>query len=813
MPPKHKKDFKPQNATIIPAAKWQALYGQGLALHQEGQLTEAQVLFEQVLKFQPKHFDALHLLGVIAVQVNNPEKAVELIGKALEINQQDPAAFYNLGCALQELKRFQAALEGYGKAIALKPDFVAAYYNCGVIFNITNQYQASIENFDMAITLKPDYVQAYNNRADPLKSLGQYQAAIESYDKAIALRPDYATAYYNRGITLSELKRYKAALEDFDKAIALKPGYAEAHNNRASVLKLLGQYQAALESYDKAIDLKPDYADAYFNRGMIPSELKHHNAAIDDYDKAIALKPDHIEAYNNRANALKSLRQHQAALESYGKAIALKPDYAEAYHNRGITLSELKRYKAAIEDYDKALALKPDYEFLYGTRLYNKLIICDWTEFEDQSKQLEKKISNGKKASTPFPALINTSSLPVQQKAAEIYASHVSPRHHSVTELCKYPRHAKIRIGYFSADFHNHPVSLLTAELFESHDKSKFELTAFSFGPHTTDEIRLRVSKAFDSFLDVQNQSDEQVVQLARQMELDIAVDLGGYTGNSRPGIFAMRAAPIQVSYIGYLGTMGADFIDYLIADPVIIPESARQFYNEKIAYLPSYQVNDSKRRIADITFTRKELGLPDGGFVFCCFNNTYKITPNTFDSWMRILKAVAGSVLFLYAENDQASINLKKEAELRGVSAERLIFGKRLPVPEYLARYRSADLFLDTLPYNAGTTASDALWAGLPLLTCTGEAFASRVAASLLSAIGLPELITVNSVDYESLAIELAKNPIKLKAIKEKLALNRHTTPLFDTPRFTRSIEAAYRTMYGRFQADMPVETYHRAG
>jgi len=494
-------------------------------------------------------------------------------------------------------------------------------------------------------------------------------------------------------------------------------------------------------------------------------------------------------------------------LQSFDKAIALNPDNADAYYNRGDALFDLKQHDAAIQNYDKAIALNPDCDYLYGMRLHTKMQICDWGDVDDQFAQLAAKIERNEKAVFPFAALALSGSLPLQRKAAEIWVQDECPTSHALPKIPKRPKHNKVRIGYFSADFRNHPVSFLTAELFETHDKSKFELTAFSFGTNANDEMRKRVAAAFDRFIDVRNMSDKDVAMLARNLEIDVAVDLGGFTKGSRTNIFAMRAAPLQVSYIGYLGTMGAEYIDYLIADNTIIPGEYQKHYSEKIVYLPGYQANDSKRRIADKEFTREELGLPRTGFVFCCFNNNYKITPGTFDSWMRILKQVDGSVLFLYAENALAAINLKKEAALRGVAPDRLVFGKRLPAPEYLARYRIADLFLDTLPYNAGTTASDALWAGLPVLTCVGEAFASRVAASLLNAIHLPELITSTQDAYEALAVELAANPERLRQIRQKLANNRLTAPLFDTALFTQHIEAAYTAMYGRYQADLPPE------
>ncbi len=621
------------------------------------------------------------------------------------------------------------------------------------------------------------------------------------------MQPGNFDALHLLGVIAVQSNDPARAVELIGKAIDINPNNAMAHYNRGVALYDLKQHEAAIQSYDQAIALEPGYADAYNNRGNALGGLKQHDAAIQSFDKAIALKPGYAEAYNNRGVALKELRQYEAALQSFDQAIALQPGNADAHYNRGDALFDLKRHEAAIQNYDKAIALNPDCDYLYGMRLHTKMQICDWGDVDDQLAQLAAKIERNEKAVFPFAALALSGSLPLQRKTAEIWVQDECPTSHALPTIPKRPKHNKVRIGYFSADFRNHPVSFLTAELFETHDKSKFELTAFSFGTNTNDEMRKRVAAAFDRFIDARNMSDKNVAMLARNLEIDVAVDLVGFTKDSRTNIFAMRAAPLQVSYIGYLGTMGAEYMDYLIADNTIVPDEYQKHYSEKIAYLPSYQVNDSTRRIADKEFTREELGLPQTGFVFCCFNNNYKITPGTFDGWMRILKRVDGSVLFLYAGNALAAINLKKEAALRGVDADRLIFGKRLPAPEYLARYRIADLFLDTLPYNAGATASDALWAGLPVLTCVGEAFASRVAASLLNAIHLPELITSTQEAYEELAIELAANPGKLRQIRQKLANNRLTAPLFDTALFTQHIEAAYTEMYGRYQADLPPE------
>jgi predicted O-linked N-acetylglucosamine transferase (SPINDLY family) len=433
--------------------------------------------------------------------------------------------------------------------------------------------------------------------------------------------------------------------------------------------------------------------------------------------------------------------------------------------------------------------------------------ICDWTDTAHSFEKISQAIILNDAVIEPLWLLGMTDEPKLHKKTAEIYVQSKYRINLTLGQISKKSDYQKIRVGYFSTDFKNHPVAFLIAELFEIHDKSRFETYAFSLA-RSSDMMRARLNQSFDHFIDVQNQSDIEIAKIARNLEIDIAIDLNGYTQDARTGIFSHRAAPIQVNYLGYPGTMGANFIDYIVADKTLIPEDSQEHYSEKVVYLPnSYQVNDRKRLISDKQFTRQELGLPENAFVFCCFNNNFKILPDTFNGWMRILNAVEGSILWLFQDNPYVVQNLKKAAQRQGIDSQRLVFAERAPLPEHLARHRYADLFLDTSPYNAHTTASDALWVGLPVLTLMGKSFASRVAASLLSAIGLQELITTTQEEYEALAIELAKNPQKLADIKVKLANNRLSTPLFDTPLFTKHLESAYIKMYERYQAKLPPE------
>ena len=634
--------------------------------------------------------------------------------------------------------------------------------------------------------------------------LGNSEAGIKFLKKSISINPNQPSAISNLGNSLLESGSYKDAITYYDKAILINTNFVNAYYNKGKALTKLNDFENAINCYKKAIRIAPDYLMAYINLGFVLNELKRYDEAISQYNFAIKLEPKFSGTYFSLGVTFSELKRYDEALANYERAIQLKPDYAEAYKNRGVTLSKLNRHDEALVNYERAIQLKPEMDYLLGDFIHTKMHVCDWHEFNALVSQLTEKIIKREIVTTPFTPLSLIDNPELQQIAAEIYINDKYPVNNVLPRISKYPKHQKIRIGYFSADFRNHPVSYLMAELFELHDRDQFEVIAFSFGVNTKDHLRKRLEAGFDRFMDVREKSDLQIALLAREMEIDIAVDLSGFTHDAKVSIFAMRAAPIQVSYIGYLGTMGTDYIDYLVADPFLIPKDKQKYYSEKIAYLPSYQVNDSQRDVAEKIFTREEVGLPENAFVFCCFNNIFKITPSTFDSWMRILNEVNDSVLLLLDANETATKNLKNEATARGVNANRLVFGKNLSSPEYLARYRIADLFLDTLPYNAGTTASDALRVGLPVLTQIGCSFASRIAASLLHAVGLPELTTPTTAAYEALAIELATNPEQLKKIKAKLVGNLSTSPLYNTKLFTNHIELAYQEMYKRYQYEL---------
>lgn len=641
-----------------------------------------------------------------------------------------------------------------------------------------------------------------------LHQLGQLREAQTLYESVLKKQPKHFDALHMLGVLCFQSRQLERAATLIKKALALEPDYAEAHNNLGNVLQDQRLFDAALVSYNKALALDPGFAKAHNNRGDLLQVLGRWDGALASYDRAIELDPRNATARYNRGNALRALGRFDAAIQNYDQALEIAPEYADAWHNRGHALAELKRYDEAVQSYDQALKLRDDIPELAGTRLNLKMHMCQWQGFEQELAALLDQIDQSKKVCPPFPFLALCDDGLRQRKLAERWIQDRYAKRAAPAPIPKRGKHEKIRLGYFSADFWNHPVAFLVAGLFDHHDRSRFEVHAFSSGPDTKDPMRLRLEQSFDHFHDVREKSVNEVVGLARKIELDIAIDLSGLTKGCRPDLFAARVAPLQINYLGYPGTMGAEFIDYLIGDPVLIPQESRSFYSEKMLFMPhSYQANDRKREISARHFSRQDLALPETGFVFCCFNSNYKILPATFQSWMNILQAVPGSVLWLLQGSEQTQNNLRREAQVRGVDPVRLVFAKNMPVAEHLARQRAADLFLDTLPYNAHTTASDALWAGLPVLTCAGETFASRVAASLLHAIDLPELVTTSQTAYEALAIRLATHPELLAALRQKLDQNKLSTPLFDTALFTRQLEQAFEVIHARRLAGQPVE------
>lgn len=640
---------------------------------------------------------------------------------------------------------------------------------------------------------------------------GDLLTAEQGYRQILAANSGHFNAQHMLGVIQLIWKQYQEAEQSLLKATSIKPDNAQAFYNLGLCQDNLGKKTAAVESYSKAVALNPKDEKPYNNRGKTLRELGFARQSLLDCDQAIKLKPDYAAAYNNRGIALRDLKQYNEAIASYVKALTLEPNLADALYNLSNLLQEQKRYDEALAPLGKLLSIAPYYPFGLGAFLNSKLHGCDWNDYEAITSAVIRGIQARQVMEVPFSFLAYSHSASDQLCCSQIYSQNKYPPAPKTLWKDEIYQHDKIRVAYLSADFHNHATSYLMAGLFEAQDKQRFDYYAISFGPAANDEMRQRIEPCFKQFIDARELHDEAVANMLREMEIDIAIDLKGYTGDSRTHIFAHRPAPIQVNYLGYPGTMGCSYFDYIIADPHVIPADQQQYYSEKIAYLPdTYQANDNKRPIAAKTISRQQAGLPESGFVFCCFNNNYKINPQIFDIWMRLLHQIEGSVLWLLEDNPTAMRNLQKEAEKRGINTSRLVFAGRVKVDEHLGRQQLADLFLDTLPYNAHTTASDALWAGLPLITCQGSSFAGRVASSLLTALNMQELITNNLQEYEALALELATNKHKLNAIRNKLRQHIKSEALFDTGRFSRNLEAAYLQMHARYQSGLRPDHIH---
>ena len=789
----------------------EALYLLSIAEASTGKLELADHHLSMVLAIDSSHYDAIYTKGRVLLDLGKYSEALPYHALAIAKAPDNVWAYLNRGNSLSALEQFELAIKDFDKVIELDPTLPAGFSNKANVLQILALYEDSLYHYNQALELAPDYAEAWSNRGNTLRDLRRYEESLDSCDRAIRIKPNYAEAWNNRGNALNDLSRHGDALTSYERALELVPDYAEAWSNRGAALNSLKRYEEALTSYERALELKPDYAEAWSNRGNTLRDLRRYDESLDSCDRAIRIKPNYAEAWNNRGATLNGLKRHEEALTSYERALEFKPNYAEAWSNRGNALNDLKRHEEALASYAKAIELKPDISFALDVLIHTQMLTCQWANLFSRLEVLESEITGGQKAFTPFPILGLFDSPRLQRLVAETYVKEKFTSGNSLTAIARRPRRDKIRIGYFSMDFREHPVSHLIAELIELHDRRRFEVFGFSFGINTRDPMRQRLEKSFDKFLDVKDLSDTQITELSRELEIDIALDLGGHTKDSRPQIFTERAAPIQISYLGYPGTWGAHCMDYLIGDNVVITDSNREHFFEKIIFLPNqFQVNPSYRPIASSQKSRNDYGLPEKSFVFCCFNNNWKIISSVFYQWLRILQKVPQSVLWLYVDNPTSATNLREEAIKHGLSPERVIFAGSVTREKYLEQYKFADLFLDTRPYNAGTTASDALWAGLPVLTQVGESFASRMAASLLANIGIAELITHTDEEYEALAVALASNPEKLANIKAMLTNNRLKKPLFDTPSFTKHIESAYQEAYERYQNGLPIDHIH---
>jgi protein O-GlcNAc transferase len=634
---------------------------------------------------------------------------------------------------------------------------------------------------------------------------GRHEEACKLLGRALRIEPESVEVLVNRGNALMELGRPANALEDYDRALSRSAANERLLTNRGTALAALRQFDEALEAFTRAIAMSPVAAQPYFNRGNVLLDLGRIDEALQDFDRAIERAPDYVDAHHNRGIALRAQDRTTEAIAAFDRAVTLRPRYVEALNSRRILFQELGRHEEAARALMAFLEVSPDFPFARGSLLESQLYCCDWSGFDEQLTRVEGGLRQNKPAAMPF-TLLAVSDDPSQQLAGARIFAHYETREWPASKVDFPANRGRLRIAYISADFREHPVATLLADVLEAHDRERVETIGVSLGPDDGSPMRRRLTAAFDQFLDMRNVPTEQIVAELRKRGVDIAIDLMGFTAGHRVGIFAQRVAPVQVNYLGFAGTVGSACHDYILADRYLVPDSSKAHYTEQVAYLPDCYLAISRRSIAPTPPTRERAGLPSAGVVFCAFNNQFKIGPPVYDAWMRILLRVPNSVLWLTQGNAASRINLSKEAVRRGVDPGRIIFAPRIPDhAEHMARLTLADVFLDTYPYNAHATATDALMAGVPLITRSGRTFASRVAGSLLHAAGCPELIVETPDDYERMAVELALDEARLHNLKAKLRANVANPVMFDAVRYCRGLESTLLEMYQRHATGRP--------
>jgi protein O-GlcNAc transferase len=815
-----------------------------MALHQQDRLDEAAILYRAVLERAPGEVNALHLLGVLRQQQGNGEEALVLIGQALAVAPAVAPIHNNYANALKILGRLDEAERSYRQAIALTPDFADAQCNLGRLLKERGGFAEAAACFEAVLAIEPATPGMLNDLGLSLEALGRFGEAVQRYRSALALAPDQAELHHNLGNALCQQGEFAAAETSLRRALDLRPDLTASRIALGNVLKALERPDAAVAQYRAALAHAPgdpvllanlgtvllalgreDEAEAFLreavghaparpeirvNHANALNRLGRHEEALAECRQALDLDPGSAEIRNNLAGALAALGQRAAAIAEYQRALDLRPDFADGWYNLGNALLSVKRFDEATAAFRRAIAIEPGHGRAAASLFMTKRLGCDWSGFDEDLAALGRAIDDDADRLDPFATLIYPMSPERHRRCAENTVARDFGRIEPLPPRNRRAEHSVIRLAYLSANYHRHAVAALIAELIERHDRTRFEVTGVSFGPDDGSADRARLMRGFDRFIDVRGESDAAVARRLAALEIDIAIDLMGHTLGHRLGILAHRPAPVQVAFLGYPGTVGARFLDYVIADPIVLPRDQQPFWTEQIVHLPGcYQVNDGLCAVPAETPGRQECGLADGHFVFCCFNNSYKITPEIFGLWLDLLAATPNGVLWLLHDNDAAMNRLKHYAGRCGIDPERLIFAPIVERGRHLARHRVADLFLDTLPYGAHTTASDALRMGLPLVTCPGTGFAGRVAASLLGALDLPELIAPDLDSYHELALALARDPARLTAIRTRLKANAATAALFDGNRFRIGLEAAFQQMMRRHDQALAPEGF----
>ena len=697
--------------------------------------------------------------------------------------------------------RLREAASACERRLASDPHDAWALNLLGATYSQKQQHAEAIDCLARAVELCADDALFHSNLGNALTAAGRLGEALECYRRAVSLRPDYADGWYNLGTALLQKGGLTEAIEAYRRVLALRPDHTAALYNLGNALRHSGRPREAAESYERALATAPSLVQALNNLGALHQEGGRHTEALECFTRALALAPQYAEAHNSLGAAHLEAGRAAQAIESLGRATAFNPHLAEAHYQLGNALRAEGRLEEAITSYGRALAVRPTLAAAAAERVYTMLRAAHWDGLDERVAQLLELTDAGHPIA-PF-VLLHVTDDP--QRLQSCARAHARAKAVDTSPLWSGERysHARIRVAYLSADFRDHPVGTSIVELLERHDQNALEVVLVALAPIGADPTGMRLRNAASRVLDAQGMSHAQVAAWLHQERIDIAVDLMGYTAQSRPRIFAHRPAPISLGYLGYPGTLGAPWMDHLLADAVVVPESQERSYDERVLRIDGTLMPADTRTVAGPVPSRSALGLPERGFVFCCFNHQGKITPTLFDVWMRLLQQVPGSVLWLQQSSQDACERLALEADRRGIEPTRLKFAPRVPDrTQYLARLAAADLFLDTLPYNAHSTARDALWAGLPVLTCIGRSFAARVSASVVRAAGLETLVTTSLEEYERAALEFARDPDSLRAARSQLAAARTAGQLFDTAKLCARIETLYRTLIARQRA-----------
>jgi len=776
---------------------------------QHGDLAGAERLFREGIRLQPNYAAGHNHLGTVLQQQGRWAEAVAAHLQAIKLDPNYAEAHLGLGNALKQQGDLDGAMQSYHAAIAIRPAYAEAYNNAGVVLQMRGDPDEAAHAYRRAIAARPGYAEALFNLASALHQMGQLEAAEASYRQVIAIAPNVAFAHNNLGTVLKDKGDLDAALAAFEQASALQADYAEAHYNRGAVLQAQARLEEALAAYGQAITLRRDYFDAANNAGIVLQELGRHAEAIDLYRKLARATPAHADVANNMGTALLASGRAEEARQAFEQALMSRPDFPEAAYNLGNALRELGRLADALAAWQRALQLRADYPDALSQLVHHRALACEWDHYAADQDKLLAMVRSGVRV-PPFYLFSTPATAADQRVAARQWIAPIRPPEQASFERPRSHPCDRLRLGYLSGDFHQHATAQLMAGLFEGHDRDRFEVVAYSYGVDDGSPMRARLRGAFDRFVDISGLSHRDAAKAIHQDHVDILIDLKGYTQGSRPMIPAQRPAPVQVSYLGYPATMGADFIDYILVDRFVVDDAEQADFSEKLVHLPvCYQANDPRfARTASAT-SRRDWGLPEEGLVLCCFNSSYKLSPRIFDIWMRLLVATPGCVLWLLATNELAQAHLRKEAAARGVDPARLVFAAVVPSAAHIERHRHADLFLDTLPCNAHTTASDALWGGLPVLTCRGDTFAGRVASSLLNTVGMGELVMTSVGQYELTARALLADPARLRAMRQKIEQKRDDNALFDLPTLTRAIETAFELMWQRHLAGLEPQAF----